>query len=278
MEVRFEIADTGPVQGERVRERDGHVAMTATKQQVARVLRKTRLADRLPLTIHHPDGFRMRFRSALMSRNLWVDPTMYSNVTAFVRSRLEPGHVFVDVGANVGLLTLTAAFVVGDQGHVIAVEPHPRVFGYLQENVELNGFAQVECVQCAVGETAGSASLSDREEDDENAIGDTGVTVAVRTIDSIVPVDMQVKVLKLDVEGYELFALRGATSMLERTDSVMFEFIPATAARFDVELQTIVHLLEGHGFRVRSIRPDGTLGPVDVSGDFLATRSEHDQP
>lgn len=248
--------------------------MRTVRFQVARILRKTGLADRLPLKIDHPDGYRLRFHAALMSRNLWVDPTVYGNVTSLVRSTLQPGDTFVDAGANIGLLTLAAASVVGVQGRVIAIEPHPRVHQYLRENVELNGFSQVDCFQCAVGETNGDAYLSDRQEDDENTIGDSGaIQVPVRTLDSIVPSDVEVRLLKLDVEGYELFALRGATATLGRTQSVMFEGLPELTARYGHEIGDVIRLLGEHGFRVRAIREDGTLEPVGGSAmNYLATR------
>src|SRR5215471_19195745 len=57
---------------------------------------------------------------------------------------LEPGDVFVDGGAHVGLFTLVAARRVGPGGRVIAFEPSPANRQRLLDNVALNGFTQVD--------------------------------------------------------------------------------------------------------------------------------------
>lgn len=61
--------------------------------------------------------------------------------TAFLRERLHPGGVFVDVGASHGYFTVLAAALVGSAGYVAAFEPNPPVFEQLVGHVRLNGFA-----------------------------------------------------------------------------------------------------------------------------------------
>ena len=81
----------------------------------------------------------------------------------FVHRYLRPGDAVIDVGANIGVYTLLAASVVGDQGKVVAFEPGRQSFARLQENVQLNGLHQVETRRAAVGKR-GARSLSTRIE------------------------------------------------------------------------------------------------------------------
>lgn len=62
--------------------------------------------------------------------------------TEYLRTTLQPGMTFVDVGANVGLFTVIAGAVVGPSGKVIAYEPNPELFQYLARNVAMNYFAE----------------------------------------------------------------------------------------------------------------------------------------
>ena len=78
---------------------------------------------------------------------------------ALVAHWLNPGDVFYDVGANVGFFTLIGARRVGESGRVVAFEPAPTTRAALERNVRLNGFANVDIVEAAVSDAAGSATF-----------------------------------------------------------------------------------------------------------------------
>src|SRR4026207_1158791 len=63
-------------------------------------------------------GIRLRFFPAVWTINLWETPGMFSRDTELVRRWLRPGDVFVDCGANVGLMTLVASRAVGNDGAI----------------------------------------------------------------------------------------------------------------------------------------------------------------
>src|SRR5262249_18542532 len=157
------------------------------------------------------DLYRLRFFPTALSCAMWTDPGARRADEAFFRRVLRPGDTVVDVGANVGTLTLTAAALVGPEGRVWAIEPHPRPLRYLCANVALNGFANVRTVHAAAGESDGLLRLTDSRLDDQNRVSadGPGVSVPVRRLDDVVP-EGPVRLLKIDVEGFELFVLRGA--------------------------------------------------------------------
>ena len=75
------------------------------------------------------------------------------------RPRLAPGDVFLDVGANAGIVTVAAAAWVGPDGRVIAVEPSSREFARLERLVALNRLAHVTAMRAAVAAEAGQRML-----------------------------------------------------------------------------------------------------------------------
>ena len=78
---------------------------------------------------------------------------------AFMCEFLEPGDVAVEVGANIGSLTVPLANAVGEEGTFIAFEPQPVLFQNLCANIALNGPCHVRTVNGAVGNRQGSVRL-----------------------------------------------------------------------------------------------------------------------
>jgi FkbM family methyltransferase len=140
---------------------------------------------------------------------------------------LAEDDVVLDVGANVGLMTIGFA-VLAPRGRVVAVEPSPRTFPFLVRNVESAGLANVEEVQTAASDRSGTVAFVDsswfsagsfvKNATMASDIHGAGVSVRAEPIDQIVDelgLD-RVDFLKLDVEGHELPALQGAHATLKR--------------------------------------------------------------
>src|SRR6185436_17688589 len=87
-------------------------------------------------------------------------------VAAFLRQRVKPGALCLDVGANVGVYVLQFANWSEPNGHVIAFEPNPSAIAILQKHVEMNGLRErVRIVPAAVGEASGEDVLYAAEAD-----------------------------------------------------------------------------------------------------------------
>jgi FkbM family methyltransferase len=141
------------------------------------------------------------------------------------------GAVVIDVGANAGLYTLLAAAGVGEAGKVIAVEPSPRERQALRDNLDLNPrlARRVRIIPAALHDHAGEADLlvATAANSGHNTLGafcyDHTVlherrAVPLRRLDDIVAEHRltRVDLIKMDVEGAEWFALRGAEQTLRR--------------------------------------------------------------
>jgi FkbM family methyltransferase len=151
---------------------------------------------------------------------------------------LRPGDTFINVGANAGYVVLHAASRVGEQGRVVAFEPQPVCCDKLRRNLALNGIEHVEMHACALGERedklelkmlGGTSIMSTLciDETDVQVIRDR-FEVPVRVGDDLVLGRVIGNLtLMVDVEGFELYVLRG----LDRTigqyrPPILIEVVP----------------------------------------------------
>ena len=153
-------------------------------------------------------------------------------VARFLRERVRPGAVCIDVGANVGVYVLQFAHWIGPTGRVIAFEPNPGARRVLERHVHYNGIAdQVSIVPAAVGEKPGEAVLYAAGADGMSRLGAPNKAIAERVAEFRVPVTTldhfcQVESLipdwlLIDIEGFEIAAIAGASELIrERRNSL----------------------------------------------------------
>jgi FkbM family methyltransferase len=156
----------------------------------------------------------------------WVLGTYEPHVLRALQQYLKPGDCCMDVGANLGYFTSVMAHLVSDKGEVIAFEPLPNNIKVLEENIALEGLTNVRIEPKAVGDSIGTVSLVIQGDTDFTGTASltefydwggqrTTVSVPVVTLDSYVAgLRKGPSLLKIDVEGAELLALRGAKTLL----------------------------------------------------------------
>jgi FkbM family methyltransferase len=208
-------------------------------------------------------------------------------------SRLvQAGDCVLDIGANLGLVTFTLSALVGPLGRVHAFEPAPQMQTFIQDAIDRNNVTNVELHRLALGahngelmlsvpgSNAGAASFVAARQ----ASGGTDVMVPVRTLSSIMAnLDVgRVRLLKMDVEGFEPEVLAGAADFLVRQppDVLIFELNDPTESLGRHPTMLMLSSL-GYGFlglpkkwmRMRAFR----VNPEDLSSaptchDFIAAR------
>ena len=167
----------------------------------------------------------------------------------------EPGQTVLDVGGHIGAFACLAARRVGPSGVVVSCEPAPDNAALLRENLARNGFTWARVRQTAVGEAEGAVDLYVADLASDNPAANTifpsegrrAVRVALTTLDAIVAEEKLSRVdhLKLDIEGAELQALRGAEKTLAVTRRVVMEVHPDR-----VRPQEVLDFLSSRGFAV----------------------------
>ncbi len=134
------------------------------------------------------------------------------------------GSTVIDVGANVGIFTMTLARLVGEKGTVIAVDPLPRNCARLRAHAKMNNHSNILVVELAVGEKVGVVSLNPAidpafvsiHSDSSAASSSTDIEVEMRPLDEIWHSmgSQPVSFMKVDVEGSELGVLDGGKELL----------------------------------------------------------------
>lgn len=143
----------------------------------------------------------------------------------FIQHSLRVGDVFVDVGANIGFLSLAAAAKVGKSGKVFAFEPMPSTHQLLEENKNLNAFEQLVVVPKALGNEIKKATIYSEHQNRGGASivnqrSEKGVEIEVTRLDEF-DFGSKINMLKIDVEGYEWEVLKGAVNTLKRDKPIL---------------------------------------------------------
>jgi FkbM family methyltransferase len=167
-----------------------------------------------------------------------------------LKTQLQPGSVFFDVGTNFGYYSLNVVQALGSQCKVHAFEPNPRTRERLIWNIGANNMGDVISVHPeAVSDSAGTATLIERSDNSGAArlgTDSAGVTVDVTSLDLFCQeqsVD-RIDVIKIDVEGYEVKVLQGALESLERfKPALIVEFWQPGLSRADATVDEIAELL-----------------------------------
>lgn len=245
------------------------------------VLRKKFLMADIP-----QHGLKVKCKTAdYLGRHLYKRGIYEAELSGFLGAHLpfEAGDVFLDVGANIGWHSLLLARKHPDL-QVYAFEPEPENIALLQHNIRINGLTNVEVIPRA-------ASFEEGEQEfylyaDKNAgrhsllpINEGKViTVPLTTLDHFIKErglsPKSIKLLKIDVEGYELNVLRGAESLVGEAPVILLEFSPEYMRKGGIDPEDLVSLLEEAQYRPHLLKA-GELRPVR-SEQLLALPPDQD--
>lgn len=156
-----------------------------------------------------------------IGRAILVKGEFDHEVWRIIEASLQPGSVFIDVGANVGYYSMLASSSVGVSGVVHAFEIDPRPLQCLSRNVLACPNQNLHINKIAVGNFVGDAILLSEEDCGHSSVKTEGkgVKVAILTLDHWLETSVnleRVDVLKLDIEGGELSALEGAIKLIDK--------------------------------------------------------------
>jgi len=179
--------------------------------------------------------------------------------TVFFQECILPGMHVVDGGANLGIYSHIFGRAVGPSGRVSAFEPDIELFAALSENLDANGLSHVQPQCMALGAERGTASLYRGSHNS----GETHLTFLKPNGRSIVPTPVTtlddflagapVDFIKLDIQGWELHALRGMTRTLSSNPRLQLyiELSPYCLAKAGCSPQDLIAFLASFGFDVR---------------------------
>lgn len=245
-------------------------ARAANRSRLARVLLRGRSVRGLPLVnvVYHrvfrmgvAPGAVVAYRGVRLTGPAW-DNTIMPSISGGYYEEFEVslfenlaalGGLVADVGANIGVYACAGGARM-PSGRLIAFEPVPENLGHLRANIERNGLGErVEVAGTAVGAEAGSLELhlsaeqSGKHSADVRNAGPGGrsVTVAMTTLDAYLD-GRTADLIKIDVEGYEGFVLKGAAATLAARPALLFELHPELQANCGCDTGELLDLVYAH--------------------------------
>jgi FkbM family methyltransferase len=148
-------------------------------------------------------------------------------------SLVKKGDVVFDVGTNIGETLLNFARLTGDRGYVYGFEPDDENYNNVQKNISLNNFKNVQVFKQAISDKKETVKLYcvDPHNRGMNRILEAGqgtesqfILLETTTLDRIIAENKteRLNVMKIDIEGYEMHALKGAVETLKRFKPILF--------------------------------------------------------
>ena len=200
-----------------------------------------------------------------------------------LKNVVKGGDWVIDVGANIGSFSLLAAQCVGPFGRVFSFEPNPRPAELMAKSLAMN-WVQERVLQrpVAVGDSSGMATLTfapeclggaqvNTNEENHSIDPESSGTIGMQRsvvlqvpcvrLDDEFPVDLPIKMLKIDVEGFEGQVLAGARRLLQHRciDFVMLELLEEIAGSRWQEIVDEVKKVINFGYEVCSLTAEGAL-------------------
>ncbi len=174
----------------------------------------------------------IKFRHHLklvLSIDDWIQQHIYFTGTyeeselLFIEKNLKPDSTFIDIGANIGLFSITASAVVGDKGNIISFEPFSTNYDAFCHNININSIHNIKAERLAVADKDKIIPLYYNQ--DESNLGMVSSYASNHTLkEEIISTSLDtylsdkkintVDIIKMDIEGGEYLALLGMKSTL----------------------------------------------------------------
>lgn len=224
------------------------------RRLMAAMIGRSGLGRWLKIKINIQD-YQILFHPTGLSSLYWYDSTSRSEDYTFLKSFLKKGDTYIDIGANIGITVIPAAKFIGETGQCKAFEPHPKIYSYLKENVQLNGLEKIEIYNYALGNSTKDIYFTDHFTDEVNCVVEApragkSIRVPMTTLD-LMTADLEfINLLKIDVEGYEKFVLEGAKQTLAKVSCIYLEISEKNFSAFGYKTSDILQFLEDEGFKL----------------------------
>lgn len=141
---------------------------------------------------------------------------------------LRDGNTFIDIGANIGLMSLHAAKILDEKGKVLSFEPSSSSYNLLVENIGLNNFRNIKAVNIAVGSTNGVVKIFENMSKNRGSSSlikpnhtESCHRIVINRLDDYLEEHQIncISCIKIDVEGWELEVLKGAVNTFSASNA-----------------------------------------------------------
>ena len=215
-------------------------------------------------TIFHLD-FHVEIHDA-MGRRIFKRGSLHPDHTSFfLKLPFADGDVILDIGANIGWYSIVLKNNIKPNVTVYAFEPEPLNFELLKKNIAHNQITNIEAVNKAVAEKSGESTLFlyHPKNSGRHSLLDinpqTNKSIQVETVNIEDFLNGQrinfnkVKFIKIDIEGYEVFALKNASALLQQLPYMFIEYSPVLIRQGGQDPANFIRWLADFGFNFYNI-------------------------
>ena len=217
---------------------------------VVRTLRNRRFTRRT--VVHRYGDFQLTIGLVDQKGADWYDRDLdfEPEICVLRLCRLHPGALVFNLGAHQGVVATVLASLVAPSGHVVAVEASPPDASAARYNAGLNGRRNITIINAAVSDHVGHTEFETRGLIGIGDCGEPTLTLRTRTIDDLAREFGNPDVLFVDVDGYEVHALRGAQRVLSTRPDCYIEIHGHLLHRYGVGALEIIDMLQRHAYRL----------------------------
>jgi FkbM family methyltransferase len=194
----------------------------------ANLLRKALPERNIAIKLNPDAVFEFPYGDGYWSKLLNRSFSYEDDLELLFRDSADVDYTFIDCGANYGYWSVLVSSQPFGAHKAIAIEPSGQNFPKLANNSRVNG-NRFEAMKCAIGSSRGTARLSGTKHEAFSIAGDQsdGEEVPVSALDSLID-DGRVSatgkyLIKLDVEGVEIEAIKGGSRLLQADSVVLCE-------------------------------------------------------
>lgn len=231
-------------------------------------------------------AFYIDLRSDNLQRLLMV-PAYETHVVNLVRAHLTPSVDFIDVGANVGFLTLFASEIIGENRHVLAIEPTPRALELLRRNIAsyrreskiiiIEGVATAEPVDTVpIHVVEGKEEYSSVNGIHHVAVEkekSTTFNVKGHRVDDLVEQhNLKPGFIKVDTEGHEDAVFEGALRTIKTHSPVILTELSDRLLAHSGGARGVIQKLEALDYRVADAENLSRKIRFPFEGEIIATK------
>lgn len=201
-------------------------------------------------------NLKLRFKAKdAIGRTIFKSGLYEEEISSFLIQKLpwQDNDIVLDVGANIGWYSLLLASQLPQQIQIFAFEPEPDNFRCLQYNLEKNKISTVAAYQQGISDKTETKTLhlyknSNTGRHSMLDINDANtIEVQTTSLDSFLAENQleakRVKLMKIDIEGFEYFAFKGARQLLDHLPYIMAEFSPGYMRKGGLEPAELLELL-----------------------------------
>lgn len=182
--------------------------------------------------------------------------------SALYEKILVEGDTYIDVGAHVGFHTLIARQLIDENGYVFAIDPQPYNCQKILTNWQLNNFTNILVYIAAVGNISDKIVLNNQQATDkaklslcEDVSKSNGLKfqVPLLKLEEIIEENQltNIKLIKIDVEGYELEVVEGLEKFSNRVENLIIEILE-TPPNFSMRTIALLDKLQSLGYKFKT--------------------------